>query len=96
MAEAVIILGGTLGNVEKKAIIDKPRHQVLRKKPLKKSLCIVAVKVLVELMRDTAAETAAQTRRQTKPNKPDHTLGDLWAEAVTNTVADTGRQCGHS
>ena len=56
----------------------------------------MAVKALVELMGDTAAKTAAQTRPQTKANKPDHTLGDLWAEAVTNTVADTGRQCGHS
>ena len=29
-------------------------------------------------------------------DKPDHLLGDLWAEAVINTVADnTGRQCGH-
>ena len=55
----------------------------------------MAVKALVKLMRDTAAETVAQTRRQTKANKLDHTLGDLWAEAVTNTVADTGRQCGH-
>ena len=73
-----------------------PRHQALRRKPFKKSLCIVVVKALVELMRDAAAETAAQTRPQTKANKPDHTLGDLWAEAVTNTVADTGRQCGHS
>ena len=68
----------------------------MRRKPSKKSLCIVVVKALVELMRDTAAETAAQTRPQTEANKPDHTLGDLWAEAVTNTVADTGRQCGHS
>ena len=73
-----------------------PRYLPLRKKPLKKSLCIVAVKALVELIGDTAAKTAAQSGRQTKANKPDHTLGDLWAEAVTNTVADTGRQCGHS
>ena len=50
---------------------------------------------MVELMRDTAAATTAQIRPQTKANKPDHTLSDLWAEAVTNTVADTGRQCGH-
>ena len=55
----------------------------------------MAVKALVELVGDTAAKTAAQTRPQTKANKPDHTLSDLWAEAVTNTVADTGRQCGH-
>lgn len=75
---------------------------------MKKSLCNVAVKALVDLMADTAAEAAAETRRQTKrcsqrgincteaerlpdahADKPDHTLGDLWAEAVINTVADT-------
>lgn len=68
------------------------------------------VDVMADPAAEAAAEKRRQTKRcaqrgincaeaeklpDAEADKPDHLLGDLWAEAVINTVVDnTRRQCG--